>query len=180
MSSGISNMLKQAAEACAKEMQKEEDKKVKIALQKTANKVEEKLDEILKEDMVEAYYAGYDPLEYIRTHQLGKAVKSYTDLQDSGAVSGFAFGAMFDAGKMNHRKKQKRKKVKIQANESIILENFQDGVHPNAVAGGLTGSPNAIPLFTDDKEGSVPDIIEEWVDNGGIVDIFLDELSKLH
>ena len=198
MASNISKELKSAAESYANEIAKDEDRKIQIALNKTMKQVEEKIDEFLIKYMVEAYYKGYDPIRYRRSFQLGKSVKSYTDLHSSGTSMGFNFGVIFDETKMNHssytvkatwyRKKTKQwvskeytitpKKTKVK--EAKILSFFQEGIHPNWVPEGFTETPNAMPLFTDDKEGSVPEIIEAWVDNGGIIDIFLKELNKLH
>ena len=200
MASDISKMLKQAAESCAKEIEREEDKKIKIALNNTMVRVEEKLDEILTEYMVNAYYNGYSPTSYVRSFQLGNAVKSYTEAHNLGTVSGFTFGAIFDESKMNHsllrirvRYYLKRQKKWVEqeyplkksgythkANELAILEAFQDGIHPNATPSGMTNTPNGTPLFNDAQEGAVPDIIESWVENGGIQDIFLQELNNLY
>ena len=196
MSSDMSKILKQAAEACANEIEKEEDKKIKIALNNTMRIVEEKLDEIIKNSMVEAYYNGYSPIEYIRSHQLKNAVKSYADPYNFGTRLGFTFGADFDEKKMNHstykikvRWYRKRKKEWHEAiytvtpdkrtrevDELKILEAFQGGIHPNA----SYDATNAAPLWTDDMEGEIPRLIESWVDNGGIADIFLNELNKLY
>ena len=197
MSSDISKNMKQAAESFVGEMEREEDKKIQIALKRTMVKVEEKLDEILTEYMVNAYYRGYNPIEYVRSKQLGNAVKSYTEPHSLGTVSGFSFGAVFDENKMNHstykikvkwyskRKKQwNEKEYKVKNNKNVselaILEAFQDGIHPNAVPAGFTSTPNGTPLFDDDMNGVVPAIIESWVESGGIQDIFLEELNKLH
>jgi hypothetical protein len=192
----MSKILKQAAEACADEIEKEEDKKIKIALQKTMTRVEEKLSEILTEYMVEAYYAGYDPIEYVRSRQLKNSISTYADEHHVGTVSGFSFGAIFDEKKMNHstykikvRWYRKRKKEWHEETYTVtpdkrtrpvdelkILEAFQDGIHPNAAY----AATNASPLWTDDMEGAVPNIIEEWVESGGIANIFLEELNKLY
>lgn len=200
MASDMSKMLKQAVKSCADEIEREEDKKIKIALSRTMQKVEEKLDEILQEYMVKAYYSGYSPVEYIRSHQLEKAVKSYTESYTSGTTMGFEFGALFDEAEMNHstykikvKWYRKRKKEWVEqtytitpekrtrkVNELAILEAFQDGIHPNAVSAGFTSTPNGSPLFDDNKMGTVPEIIEAWVENGGIQDIFLEELYKLY
>lgn len=200
MASDMSKIVKQAARSCADEIEREEDRKIKIALDKTMVLVEEKLDEILTEYMVAAYYNGYSPVEYIRSLQLGKAVKSYTDPYTSGTTMGFEFGAIFDEKKMNHstykikvrwyRKRKKQwaeqtytvtpKKRTRKVDELAILESFQDGIHPNAVPAGFTSTPNASPLFNDDKNGIVPEVIEAWVEDGGIQDIFLEELNKLY
>lgn len=196
MASDMSKMLKRAAESCADE----EDRKIQIALNKTMVRVEEKLDEILTEYMVQAYYNGYSPIEYVRSFQLGNAVKSYAEKYTHGSTMGFNFGAIFDETKMNHsvykirvkwyrkRKKQwvtkeytvNKKKHKNKAKELAILEAFQEGIHPNAVPAGFTGTPNGSPLFNDALEGVVPEIVEAWVENGGIKDIFLEELNKLY
>ena len=197
MASDISKKLKQAAESFADEMEREEDKKIQIALKRTMIKVEEKLDDILTEYMVNAYYRGYSPIEYVRSKQLGRAVKPYTEAHNFGTVSGFSFGAIFNENKMNHstykirvkwyRKRKKQwvekeyqVKKKKNVNELAILEAFQDGIHPNAVPAGFTSTPNGMPLFDDDMNGVVPEIIEAWVEGGGIQDIFLEELNKLH
>ena len=194
--SDMSKILKQAAEACADEIENEEDKKIKIALNNTMRIVEEKLDEIIRNSMVEAYYSGYSPIEYIRSYQLKNSVKSYAEPYNSGTASGFTFGAIFDEKKMNHstykiklRWYRKRKKEWKEATYTVtpdkrtrevdelkILESFQYGIHPNA-SGPVT---NAFPLWTDDMDGAVPELIESWVENGGIADIFLNELNKLY
>lgn len=194
MASGISKALGKAAESYAKEIEQEENKKILTALDKTMKRVEEKLDEFLTEYMVQAYYDGYDQIKYKRSYQLGNAVKSFTNSYSMGSSMGFKFGVVFDESKMDHssytikakwyrkRKKQWVSKEytvtpkKHKPNELKILEFFQEGIHPNAVS----DISNAMPLFTDDKEGSVPELVEAWVENGGIVDIFLKELEKLH
>lgn len=203
MASDMSKIMKQAAESCADKIEREEDKKIKIALDRTMQKVEAKIDEIVQEYMVEAYYKGYSPVEYIRSYQLGKSVKSYTDLFSSGSAMGFNFGVEFDEKKMNHstykvkvkwyRKRKKewvektyvvKSKKPNKFKELAILEAFQDGIHPNASIAGMTGTPNGSPLWTNDDNdepyGCVPEIVEAWVENDGIKNIFLDELNKLY
>lgn len=203
MASDISKIVNNATESCANEIEKDADKKIKIALNKTMQRVEKKVDEIIEEYMVEAYYNGYSPIEYIRSRQLGKSAKSYTDLFTSGSTMGFNFGVEFDEKKMNHstykikaRWYRKRKKewaeqtytVKSKnynnAKELAILDAFQNGIHPNAVLAGATSTPNGSPMWINDSNdepyGCVPAIVEAWVDDGGIRDIFLEELNKLY
>ena len=206
MASDMSKMLKRAAESCANEMAKEADNKIQIALKRTMERVENKIDEIVEEYMVNAYYNGYSPVEYIRTYQLGKAVKSYTEPYVGGSMAGFSLGVIFDEDQMNHKNyrikvkyynnrknkwvekeyplKGRRKSYKHSVDELEILEAFQDGIHPNAVPAGMTSTPNGMPLWKDigddEKDGVVPAIIEAWADDDGIKDIFLDELNKLY
>lgn len=208
MASEMSNLLKRAVKEYTDEMMEEENKKIQIALNRTMDRVKEEVDKYL-EQMATLYYEGYDPLAYIRTMQLQnkstRPVNPYAEINQLGNVSSLSFGVLFNEDTMNHGsyqikarwydKKKKKwhdvKKTKTytvkpgkkggkKPNEAKILEFFQDGVHPNWMPEGLTESPTPSPLFTEEPSGAIPDAIEQWLNEGGLQDIFNEELKKLY
>lgn len=136
-----------------------------------------------------------------------RPVNPYTEINTFGNMSQLSFGVIFDETSMNHssytvqarwydKKNKKWKDVKKRKtytvtpgkrkgkkpSELAILRFYQEGIHPNATFEGIenmAGAPTPVPLFTDDKEGAVPDLIENWVENGGLQEIFNNELRKL-
>ena len=208
MASEMSKLLKRAVKEYTDEMMEEENKKIQIALDKTMDRVKEEVDKYL-ESMATLYYEGYDPISYIRTMQLRnkstRPVNPYAEINKFGNISNLSFGVIFNEDTMNHgnytikarwydKKKKKWKDVKksktytVKAgkkggrgpNEAKILEYFQDGVHPNWVPEGMTDTLTPIPLFTEEPKGAIPDAIEKWLNEGGLQDIFNEELKKLY
>lgn len=208
MASEMSKVLRRAVDAYTEEMAKEENKKIEIALDNTMKRIKDKVEEYLKR-MSAAYYKGYDPISYIRTLQLHKSdtrpVNPNAKIQTSGNVSTLTFGVTWDASTMNHsnytikarwydKKHKKWKDVKktktytvevgkkkgASPDEETILNFFQEGIHPNAVPEGMTGYFTPEPLFTEGKEGYIPDLIGEWLDTGELQEIFNSELKKLY
>ena len=207
MASEMSKLLKRAVDEYTEEIAKEENKKIEIALDNTMKRVQEKVDEYL-EWMAQAYYEGYDPVWYVRTHQLQnkstRPANPCVRITTSGSMSNLSFGVTFDESRMNHGsytvkarwydKKNKKwkdvKKSKIynvtpgkkkgkKPSEIAILKFYQEGIHPNAVLDGITDFPTPEPLFLDNRQGAVPDLIENWLDSGALQKIFNDELRKL-
>lgn len=198
MSSDISKEFRKAVKEYTDEIAEQENERIRTALNKTMVRVNEKLKKIIKEYMLDNYYKGYDPYVYNRTFQLGYAVSPYTEMKTVGSTMGFVFGINLNPEKMDHSKlkitarwynKRKKKEMKktyeydigksLAREERILYSYFQSGVHPNANARGVTETPTITPIFTDDREGHAPDAIEEWVNGGGIIDIFNEELKKL-
>lgn len=136
-----------------------------------------------------------------------RPVNPYTELRTFGSTSSLNFGVIFDETSMNHGsytikarwydKKNKQwkdvkksvtynvtpgKKKGKKPSEIAILKFYQEGVHPNATLEGIenmAGLPTPEPLFTNNREGAVPELIEHWVDNGRLQKIFNNELRKL-
>ena len=136
-----------------------------------------------------------------------RPVNPYTEIKTMGSMSSLQFGVIFDETSMNHgsytvkarwydKKNKKWKDVKKsktyhvtpgkkkgkKPSEIAILNFFQEGIHPNAVLEGIenmAGLPTPEPLFTNDREGAVPDLIEHWVESGALQEIFNNELRKL-
>lgn len=136
-----------------------------------------------------------------------RPVNPYTEITTLGSMSNLSFGVIFDATSMNHKsytikarwydkKNKKWKDVKKskeytvtpgknkgkKPSEERILQFYQEGIHPNAVLEGfenMAGAPTPEPLFTNNKEGYIPELIEDWVENGGLQEIFNEELRKL-
>lgn len=208
MTSDMSKLLRKAVDEYTDEIAKEENKKIEIALNNTMEIVKEEVDEYL-DWMSRAYYDGYDPIWYIRTMQLQKKstrpVNPYAEIRTSGSMSNLSFGVIFDESTMNHssytvkarwydKKHKKWKDVKKRTSytvtpgkkkgkapkESKILEFFQEGIHPNASIEGLTDFITPEPLFTMNREGAVPELIEEWVESGALQKIFNEELKKIY
>jgi hypothetical protein len=204
----MSKLLKRAVKEYTDEMMEEENKKIQIALNRTMDRVQEEVDKYL-EQMATLYYQGYNPISYIRTMQLQnkstRPVKPYAEINRIGNVSNLSFGVIFNEDTMNHgsytikarwydKKKKKWKDVKksktytVKAgkkggqgpDEAKILEYFQDGVHPNSVPAGMTEFPTPIPLFTEEPSGAIPNAIEKWLNDGGLQNIFNEELKKLY
>lgn len=207
MASEMSKLLRKAVNEYTKEIAKEENKKIQIALDNTMKYVQEKVNEYL-EWMARAYYDGYDPVSYVRSMQLQnkstRPVNPYAEIKEMGSVSSLTFGVIFDETSMNHgnytikarwydKKNKKWKDVKKnktynvtpgkkrgkKPSEITILQFYQEGIHPNAVLDGISDFPTPEPLFTNDREGAIPDLIEDWVENGGLQEIFNNELRKL-
>jgi hypothetical protein len=134
-----------------------------------------------------------------------RPVNPYAEINQFGNISRLSFGVIFNEDTMNHgnyqikarwydKKKKKWHDVKksktytVKAgkkggrgpNEAKILEYYQDGVHPNWMPEGLTEFPTPSPLLTEDFMGAIPDVIEQWVNNGGVQNIFNEELKKLY
>ena len=208
MASEMSKMLRKAVDHYTDQMAQEENKRIEIALDKTMDKIKEKVEEYLQV-MSRAYYKGYDPISYIRTMQLQRPetrpVNPNARIKTSGDISTLTFGVTWDESTMNHssysikarwydKKNKKWKDVKKTKTYTVtpgkrkpgsvpkeekILEFFQEGIHPNAVWEGITGFATPMPLFTEDKEGYIPDLIDEWLDTGELQEIFNNELRKL-
>lgn len=207
MASEMSKLLRSAVNSYTKEMAEEENKKIETALDNTMKRIKEKVEEYLKQ-MSMAYYDGYKPVSYIRTMQLQKAgarpVNPNARIQTSGGISTLSFGVVWDASTMNHskytikarwydKKNKKWKDVKksktytvtpgkrkgAAPDEETILSFFQEGIHPRAVPEGITDFATPEPLFTEEKEGYIPDLIDEWLSTGELQEIFNNELRKL-
>lgn len=207
MASEMSKLLRRAVDTYTDEMAKEENKKIEIALDNTMARIKEKVEEYLKQ-MSMAYYDGYEPISYIRTMQLQKSstrpVNPNAKIQTSGNVSTLSFGVVWDSSTMNHsrytikarwydKKNKKWKDVKKSKtytvtpgkrkgtgpDEEVILSFFQEGIHPRAVPEGMTEFITPEPLFTENKEGYIPDLIDEWLSTGELQEIFNNELRKL-
>lgn len=207
VASEMSKMLKKAVQEYTDEIAQEENKKIQTALDNTMERIKEEIDKYL-ELMSSAYYDGYDPISYIRTMQLQnkstRPVNPHARIVQNGNMSSLRFGVTWDEDSMNHssytikarwydKKKKKWKDVKKRAtytvtpgkktgkkvDEGKILEFFQEGIHPNAVPEGWTEFPTPSPLFTESREGAIPELIEEWVDSGELQKIFNDELKKI-
>lgn len=208
MASEMSNLLRRAVNEYTDEIAKKENKNIEIALDRTMDRIKEKVEEYLK-IMSSAYYKGYDPISYIRTMQLQKSatrpVNPSAKITTHGNMTSLSFGVTWDESTMNHSKytvkarwyDKKRKKWKdvkksktytvnvgkkggSPVDEEAILELFQEGIHPKASLEGMTSFPTPSPLFTEEtKEGYIPDLITEWVESGALQEIFNDELRKL-
>ena len=66
---------KKAYEDYAKEI----NKNLRIALDRTMAKAEDRLNEIIQEEAIQNFYEGYFPHVYNRTWQLPNAIKAYTE-----------------------------------------------------------------------------------------------------
>lgn len=179
MSSPLSDALEAMVE---RQMAKEEQKvknRIEIAMDATEDKTKDKIQEIIDEEAVAKYYGGYDPKMYIRTNQLGNAIKPVTHSVRGGSSIGFDLGARFDETTMDHSvltiKGRNGKQYTYEghdADELTILENFRAGEHPNT-------DVNQGAIWQNDMQGHAPEILKNWVKSGGIREIFRAELRKL-
>ena len=198
MSSPLSDALNKAVNKKVEEFEEKSKNKFEIALEKTEERVRQKVDEILERDGLDFYYSGYKPHMYVRTNQLrdSGAVSAKTESFNKNGMMGFSYGAVFNEDLMDHSVyelhmvyKHKKDGGKWERNytyydddvdEKKILDNFRFGLHPLGVPGAYIDQ--GIIWKTEEeggREGRVVDKIKKWKQSGAIKDIFLEELQKL-
>ena len=179
----MSSPLSDALEAMVNKEFEEREKKIKnrmeVAMDNTEARTKDKIQEIIDEDAVAAYYGGYSPIMYVRIGQLGNSIKPVILSVRGGGTIGFDFGASFDVGAMDHsvltirnRKGKTYTYSGHNADEGKILENFRAGEHPN------TGVHQGA-IWQDGMIGSAAEELKTWVKAGNIRKIFREEIQKL-
>lgn len=155
------------------------------ALKRAETKIRNRLKNMIREYMIDDYYQGYEPVMYVRTHQLPKSVGPFVEVKEKGGVYIVGFGIddepPYGPSAMKHDKlilnvKYQRKKKggtwerkyvydNDDADEETIFENFLAGIHPRV---GRAGSSHieerintALTIFFDFE---VIDIITQEID----------------
>ena len=129
-------------------------KQVEQALIRAEKRIRVRMQEIIREDMLDDYYDGYTPKVYVRTFQLENSVGPYTELKSANNVFGLSFGIETDnpygPGAMDHSELTliynrkgggdpwKRTYIKDNVDEKAIFENFLEGIHPNITGASKT------------------------------------------
>lgn len=180
------------AKKAYKEYANEINKNLRIALDRTMAKSEDRLNEIIQEKAIQNFYHGYFPHVYERTWQLPNAIKAYTEDTSNGDTFKFTYGPILDESTMDHSnyrinvtyKKGKGKhkmsvtktyniKLKKKPDEERIMEmTLGEGYHPSV---GTAGT--AAPIYDKSDEGVLADAFEEFMKE--IPDIFNAEMDKL-
>ena len=179
---------KKAYEDYAKEI----NKNLRIALDRTMAKAEDRLNEIIQEKAIQNFYEGYFPHVYNRTWQLPNAIKAYTEDTSTGDTFKFTYGPILDESTMDHsnysinvtyaKGKGKNKKfvtktynikLKNKPDEERIMEmTLGEGYHPSV------GTDDTMaPIYNENDEGVLVDAFEEFMKE--IPDIFNAEMDKL-
>lgn len=154
------------------------------ALKRAETRIKTRLKNMIKEYMIDDYYQGYEPVMYVRTHQLPKSVGPFVEIKEKGGVYSVVFGIDDDPPygptAMNHDKLivkvqyQRKKKGgtwekkyiydRDDVDEEDIFENFLAGIHPRV---GRAGSSHieekintALTIFFDFE---VMDIITQEI-----------------
>ena len=172
---------------------KEINKNLKIALDRTMAKAEDRLNEIIKEKAIQNFYEGYYPTSvYVRTNQLPKAIKAYTEDTSTGDTFKFTYGPILDESTMDHsnysinvtyaKGKGKHKmfvtktynvKLKNKPDEEKIMEmTLGEGYHPSVGTAGTIA-----PIYDKSNEGILADAFEKFMKE--IPGIFNAEMDKL-
>lgn len=179
---------KKAYEDYAKEI----NKNLRIALDRTMAKAEDRLNEIIQKKAIQNFYTGHSPTVYVRTNQLPNAIKAYTEDTSTGDTFKFTYGPILDESTMDHSnysinvtyKKGKGKnkklvtktynvKLKNKPDEEKIMEmTLGEGYHPRVGTAGTQA-----PIYNKDDEGVLADAFEEFMKE--IPDIFNAEMDKL-
>lgn len=169
---------------------KEDKKRIALAFEQIKKKTESKIHEAIRTAMMENYYNGYDPLEYIRTGQLFKtAAPLIIDDSDNSGLQ-FSFGVKLS--KPNGPTAMKHDKLTVKVTnkngeekiyfydvdgydpkiEEYIFNNFMRGIHPNANSRGITNTPTTYVYDEINKA------LDNLLKNGVIDKIIQDAFSK--
>ena len=179
---------KKAYEDYAKEI----NKNLRIALDRTMAKAEDRLNEIIQEKAIQNFYEGYFPHVYNRTWQLPNAIKAYTEDTSTGDTFKFTYGPILDESTMDHshysinvtyaKGKGKNKKfvtktynikLKKKPDEERIMEmTLGEGYHPS-----VGTADTMAPIYNKNDDGVLVDAFEEFMKE--IPDIFNAEMDKL-
>jgi hypothetical protein len=188
MASPLSDALKKAV---IKRVEQEEGaikNRVEIAMERTEERVAQKIQEIIDIDAIDFFYKGYNPSVYVRTNQLrdSGAIAPYINEFKKNGYVGFQYGAVFDETLMDHSwyeilrtwtnkdgtKKEKYYKVhNEEVDEKAILDLFRAGIHKRALVQG--------DIWMSGMIGCAPDVLRQWKDSGAILKIFKEEFDKL-
>lgn len=125
-----------------KDLIEQDKKRIKVAFERIKKEVEGEIKTIIQRDMIDNYYNGYEPLIYNRTFQLPKSVAPLILDSSVGDTFQFDVGIKLQGGenKMSHNTLTLTVRGKTYtyshegADESMIFENFLNGIHPNTNA----------------------------------------------
>lgn len=161
---------------------KEDKKRIQNAFEQIKKEVRKEIEIIIQKDMIDNYYNGYNPLEYVRTFQLPDSVAPLildnsveNDLQ-------FSFGIKITppkgASAMSHSELTLRVKGRTytyddyDADEDRIFSNFLKGIHPNARLDRFTSTPTTHVFDAANRA------LDKLLSDGAIDKIINDVFSK--
>lgn len=165
----------------------EDKKRIDMAYKQIKQEVAKEIQAIIDRDMLENYYNGYEPLIYVRTMQLRKAVAPMIIDQSIGDDLAFSMAIGKDPSRMNHSKLTIKihKKLKNgeqrtyeygyeneKVDETLIYSNFTAGTHPNANPLGITSTPTTPTLEKATRS------LDELFKEGGKIDKIIENAFK--
>lgn len=163
-----------------KDLIEQDKKRIKEAFKLIKKEVKNEIEMIIQRDMIENYYNGYDPLEYVRTFQLPKSVAPLILDNSTDNDLQFSFGIKLTppkgASAMSHNTLTLRVKGREYTydnefvDEKTIFTNFLTGVHPNASHKGFTSTPTTHVFNTANK--ALDNLFSDGVIDRIINDVF--------
>ena len=129
---------------------KKDKERIALAFEQIKEKTTVKISEAIKKAMIDNYYNGYDPFIYIRTGQLENSVAPLIIDDSDNSGFRFDFGIKTSPPKGSSAMKHDTLSVRVTKKngeekiytykvkdydpkiESLIFNNFMEGIHPNA------------------------------------------------
>lgn len=166
MSSPLFDAVNAASQKASADVANQISQRLDTALKQVENEVYNKLNQVIKEDMMDYYYGAYRPVRYKRKNILkdnlvDPVIRPFND----GKMKGFQFGIRYSPEKMHHIKIRGPKATKdpIPPDEEEIALNFSRGIHPNGVPrGGIIDQGLIWEMNNSDNVGTAADIVRQW------------------